>query len=228
MNVDAMRAPVCRRLVRPRSAEEALRLRDAKHGSTEFAKRRSLPGQAIDFRPDRRRQRRVGCFSAECAELMFEVLLGLRRDISPSPFLLEFGDELSGYAHRLRIGETVGAASSFRRSHKVSGRRQPRRGQRQRIVLNDQPTLRRRVVQAILKSGIFQSPTSVSARSSRVSVDADPASLVIHGDFQQPPGNASAVCLTGRFRAIRGRPVIRCSVCSPMSASIMVAAPTDQ
>jgi hypothetical protein len=49
---------------------------------------------------------------------MFEVLLGLRRDITTSPFPLEVGNELSGYTHRLRIGETVGAATSLRRSHK--------------------------------------------------------------------------------------------------------------
>ena len=95
---------------------EAQRLRDAKHGSTELAKRRSLPGQAIDFCPDRRRQSRVRCASAKCAELMFEVLLGLRRDISTSPFPLEVGYELSGHTHRPSIRETAGAASSLGRS----------------------------------------------------------------------------------------------------------------
>jgi hypothetical protein len=57
-------------------------------------------------------------------------------------------------------------SSSLDRSVAGSGRRQPRRGERQRIVLNDQPNLRRRV-QAIPKSGIFRAPISDgSARSS--------------------------------------------------------------
>ena len=47
----------------------------------------------------------IRCVAAEFAELMLEVLLGLRRDIPISPFPLEFGDELSGYAHLAMIGE---------------------------------------------------------------------------------------------------------------------------
>jgi hypothetical protein len=47
---------------------------------------------------------------------MFKVLLGLRRDIATSPFLLEFANELSGHTHRPSIVETVAAASSLGRS----------------------------------------------------------------------------------------------------------------
>jgi hypothetical protein len=36
---------------------------------------------------------------------MLEVLLGLRGDIATSPFPLELGYELSGYAHSGMIGE---------------------------------------------------------------------------------------------------------------------------
>ena len=43
---------------------------------------------------------------------MLEVLLGLRRDIPFSPLPLEFGDELSGCAHFLTIGEFAAGASS--------------------------------------------------------------------------------------------------------------------
>ena len=52
-----------------------------------------------------------------------------------------------------------------------SGRRQPRRGQRQHIVLDDQPTLRRRVRAGGLEVGHLPvTDLGVSARSSRVSV----------------------------------------------------------
>jgi hypothetical protein len=53
-----------RRTVRQRFGA-AQRLRDAERGSAEIAKRRSFFIQTINFRPDRRRQRRVGCFSAK-------------------------------------------------------------------------------------------------------------------------------------------------------------------
>ena len=79
--------------------------RDTKQSIAELAERRSLSAQAVDFRPYRRRQRQIRCVAAEFAELMLEVLLGLRRDIPTSPFPLEFGDELSGYAHLGMIGE---------------------------------------------------------------------------------------------------------------------------
>ena len=83
--------------------------------------------------------------------------------------------------------------------------------------------------QAALKSGIFQSPTSeVSASSSRVSVPP----VRQHLSYTTMPKSRRPIfsgdCLLGRFRAIRGRSVFRCSICSPMRRWISVAVATDQ
>ena len=51
---------------------------------------------------------------------MLEVLLGLRRDIPTSPFPLEFGDELSGYAHSGMIGEWADPAVNRPRTYTAS------------------------------------------------------------------------------------------------------------
>src|SRR6202162_2979907 len=79
--------------------------RDTKQIRAELAKRCSLSAQAVNLRPYRRCQGRIRCVPAKFAELMLEVLLGLQRDIPPSPCPLEFGDELSSYTHLPMIGE---------------------------------------------------------------------------------------------------------------------------
>jgi hypothetical protein len=111
--------------------------------------------------------------SAKCAELMFEVLHGLRRDITNSPFPLEVGYELSGHTHRPSIVETVAAASSLGRSRSPNYQAAASPAVVSVSVSSttiSQPWLAA-YAQAILKSGIFQSLTSeVSAKSSRVSV----------------------------------------------------------
>ena len=90
----------------PRRAR-SLRLRDTEEDSAELAQRLSLSAQPVDFRPHRRRQRRVRCVSAKCAEFMLEVLLGLRRDITNSSFPLEFDDEMPGCVHPVTIGQSA-------------------------------------------------------------------------------------------------------------------------
>ena len=78
-----------------------------KQDIAELAKRRRFSDQAVDFRPYRGGQRQFRCVSAQCAEFMLEVLLGLRRDIPTSPFPLEFGDELPGCAHLATIAQSA-------------------------------------------------------------------------------------------------------------------------
>jgi hypothetical protein len=95
----------------------AIRLRNAEQGSTELAQYRSLSVQAINFHPDRRRQRRVWRIPAKFAEFMLEMLLSLRRDIPMSPLPLEFGDELSGCGHSLTIEETDSPGSRMLRTN---------------------------------------------------------------------------------------------------------------
>jgi hypothetical protein len=90
----------------PRRAR-SLRLRDTEEDSAELAQRLSLSAQPVDFRPHRRRQRRVRCVSAKSAEFMLEVLLGLRRDITNSSFPLEFDDEMPGCVHPVTIGQSA-------------------------------------------------------------------------------------------------------------------------
>ena len=91
--------------------QETLRSADAEQSSVEPAEGCSLSAQAVDFCPYRRCQDRIRCAPAKFAELMLEVLLGLRRDIPTSSFPLEFGDKLSGYSHLSMIGEFAAPAS---------------------------------------------------------------------------------------------------------------------
>jgi hypothetical protein len=83
--------------------ENTHQLRDAEQGSAELTKRPSLSAQADDFHAYRCRQHRVGCVPAKLAQLMLQVLLGLRRDIPASPLPLKFGDKLSGCAHLMTV-----------------------------------------------------------------------------------------------------------------------------
>src|ERR1019366_3564251 len=65
----------------------------AQHGPTEPSERHRLSFQSLDFSLHRRRHHGVGSSPAKLSELLFEVLFRLRRDISPSLFLLECGYE---------------------------------------------------------------------------------------------------------------------------------------
>jgi hypothetical protein len=91
-------------------------LPDAKQSSAEPTKRRSLSSQTVDFHAYRCRQRRIGCAPAKLAKLMFEVLLGLRRDIPASPLPLKFGDELSSDAHVPMIAELAAPVANIQRT----------------------------------------------------------------------------------------------------------------
>jgi hypothetical protein len=82
-------------------------LRDTEQHSAELAQRLSLSAYPVDFRPHRRHQRRVRCVLAKGTEFMFEVLLGLRRDIAHSSFPLEFDDKLPGCVHPATIEQSA-------------------------------------------------------------------------------------------------------------------------
>ena len=59
-------------------------------------------------------------------------------------------------------------------------------------------------------------------------LSTDPATLPVDHDLQQPPAEHLGVCFLGRFRAIRGRSLIRCAVCCPMPTGIIAALATGQ
>jgi hypothetical protein len=90
-----------------------------------------------------------------------------------------------------------------------SGRRQPHRGERQRIVLHDQPTLRGRERTGGPEVGHLP-VTDLGGLRKIVQRQrpTDPASLVVNEIARSRRPIASAVCLPGRFRAFRGRSVI--------------------
>lgn len=79
------------------------RLPDAKQGSAELPKRGRLSVQPVDFHLYRRRKCRGRRIPTELAELVLDVLVGLRRDIPTSPFPLEFSNELPGCCHSSSI-----------------------------------------------------------------------------------------------------------------------------
>jgi hypothetical protein len=91
---------------------------------------------------------------------------------------------------RRRLGRGFGRASDSLPVSRSSGRRQPRRGERQRIFRDDQPTLRGRVHTGHPEVGHL--PVT-DLRCLREFVQgqpsADPAALVIHDDFQQSPAH---------------------------------------
>jgi hypothetical protein len=78
------------------------------HRCPELAECLRLPLQPIDLRTNRYPEDRTGGVPPELAELVLYALLGLRRNVPTSPFPLEFGDELSGYAHLGMIGKQAG------------------------------------------------------------------------------------------------------------------------
>ena len=83
--------------------------------------------------------------------------------------------------------------------------------------------------QAVLKSGIFQSPISeVTARSSRVSVPPMRQRLPYTTICNSRRPISSGVCFAGCFRAIRDRSIICCWTCSPMSLDLPTANSADQ
>jgi hypothetical protein len=102
---------------------------------------------------------------------------------------------------------------------KPSARPQPRRGERQHIVLNDQPTLRRRVCTGHLERRHLPVTDLRSlgkiVQSQRAT---DPASLVIDDDLQQPPGDCFGCLLAWTFPSDPG-------AIDPLKFDIPCAAP---
>jgi hypothetical protein len=87
------------------------RLPHPQHGPVKSPERRRLYVKTVDLSLDKSRQRRLGGVPPELSEFLFQMLLGLRRDIPPSLLLLEGGHEPTGNGHRSIIGQSVGGAS---------------------------------------------------------------------------------------------------------------------
>ena len=85
-------------------SQGCLPLSHAQQAATKSPERRRLYVKTVDLSLNCCRQNRVGSSPAELSELLFEVLLRLRRDIPPSLFLLEGGYEPAGCGHWSSIG----------------------------------------------------------------------------------------------------------------------------
>src|SRR5579859_4702080 len=75
-------------------------LRLPQKGLTELPESRSLTLKPFDFRSDCLRERWAGGNSAQPAELVFQMLFGLRGHVPDDLLGLESGDEISGDGHR--------------------------------------------------------------------------------------------------------------------------------
>src|ERR1035438_7907954 len=84
-------------------------LPNAQQASTEPPERRRLSFETVDLSLHRRRQHWARSIPSKPAELVFQVLFGLRGDVPDLLLTLEIGDEVSGDSHIQTMKGMVGS-----------------------------------------------------------------------------------------------------------------------
>ena len=133
------------------------------------------------------------CVSPDEARRLVEVRQPVRRPSPSDRELVPRVVDIAGFRldqtsrPESRTRRDITAESATRGTSRCLGRRQPSRRQRQHIVLNGQPTLRRRVSAGGPEVGHLPVTGLGFCEVAQSRLHADPATLVIHDDIQQPP-----------------------------------------